>query len=87
MKISDWKALNKNTLRGIFTLALPSGMAIHGCMLHVKNGSRWIGLPAKEYQVNGERKFSRLIEFTSKDRHERFQAEVLTALDAMQVAA
>ena len=27
---SDWKPLNKNTLKGVFTLTLPSGMVLHG---------------------------------------------------------
>jgi DNA-binding cell septation regulator SpoVG len=83
--ISDWKAIDKNTLRGVFMLHLPSGMVIHNVMLHRKNDCRWIALPAKEYQVNGERKFARIIEFDSKETHERFQAAALAAIDAAGV--
>jgi hypothetical protein len=80
--ISEWKQVNRNTLIGVFTLHLPSGMLIHGAMLHQKNGSRWIGLPAREYQLNGERKFARIIEFANKQTHEKFQASALAAVDA-----
>jgi hypothetical protein len=46
----------KNTLRGIFTLVLPSGLIISGCMLHEKNGKRWVSLHAREYtDQQGER--------------------------------
>ncbi len=81
-RISEWKDINKNTLKGVFTLHLPSGMLIHGCMLHVKNDSRWIGLPAREYQMNGVKQFARIIEFDSKERHEQFQAAALEAVEA-----
>ena len=74
--------MDKNTLKGVFTLHLPSGMQIHGAMLHQKNGARWIGLPAREYQLNGERKFARIIEFDSKEAHERFQSAALDAVEA-----
>jgi hypothetical protein len=39
----------KNTLRGFFTVAFPSGLIIRDCMLHEKNGKRWVSLPAREY--------------------------------------
>jgi hypothetical protein len=80
--VSEWKELRKGeTLQGVFTLSLPSGMIIHGCMLHVKDGRRWVALPSKEYQVSGQKKYSRIIEFDSKETHERFQAAALAAVD------
>ena len=85
-RISDWKAIDNNTLKGVFTLHLPSGMQIHGAMLHQKNGTRWIGLPAREYQLTGERKFARIIEFDSKETHERFQAAALDAVEGHEFA-
>lgn len=45
--VRDWKSVEKNTLRGFFTLDLGIGLMIKDCMLHTSHGRWWIGLPAK----------------------------------------
>ena len=40
---TNWKPLERNTLKGFVDLTLPSGLIIHGCSLHRKNESRWMG--------------------------------------------
>jgi hypothetical protein len=80
MSISDWKPLSKNTLRGVFTLHLASGMVIHNCMLHEREGRQWIGLPAIPYESNGKKSWTRIIEFSSKEIHERFQVAAIKAV-------
>jgi hypothetical protein len=80
--IRDFKPLDKNTLRAVFTANLASGMVIHGLMLHERAGRRWVGLPAKEYtDRTGARQFARIIEFINRAAADRFQATVLEALD------
>ena len=79
--VREWKPFEKNTLRGFLSLELPSGMIIHGCTLHQKNGSRWIGLPAREYQKEGERAWSPLAEFVDRETREGFQQLALEAID------
>jgi hypothetical protein len=80
--VTDWKAYEKNTLRGFLTLTLPSGLVIHNCTLHQKDGSRWIGLPARQYSKDdGSTGYTPLIEFTTKDVRLRFQAAALEAVD------
>ena len=37
--IRDWKPLFKNTLRGFFSVDLPSGLRIHSLSLHQKGGA------------------------------------------------
>ena len=44
-RASDWRGLERNTLRGFFRLTLPSGIQINDCTFHEKGESRWIGLP------------------------------------------
>ena len=81
--VPEWKPFEKNTLRGFLSLELPSGMIIHGCTVHEKNGARWIGLPARQFQKpDGEKSWSPLIEFVSKDSREKFQAAALAAVDS-----
>jgi hypothetical protein len=87
MTISNWKAFQKNTLRGFFTLALDSGLVIHKCSLHEKNGQRWIGLPAEKYSKrDGAVAYSVLIEFTSRQVSDRFRKQVVRALEAEGLA-
>jgi DNA-binding cell septation regulator SpoVG len=80
--ISDWRPRERNTLRGFFTVTLPSGMVVHDAMLHERGEVRWIGLPAREYtDPAGKRQFARIIEFVNREVQDKFQATVLEALD------
>ena len=81
VQISDWKMRENKTLRGFFTITLPSGMVIHDCMLHKKEDRRWIGMPSREYESQGERKFAPIITFVDRAAEDRFRDQVLAALD------
>jgi hypothetical protein len=82
LNIRDFRALSKNTLRGSFTATLPSGLIVHELLLHEKEGNRWVGVPAKEHlDKNGVRHFTPILGFSSRELADRFQAEVLEALD------
>jgi hypothetical protein len=80
--VREWKPYAKNPLVGFFSLELPSGMVLHGCTLHEKNGSRSVGLPAKSYVKDGATRWSPLVEFKSRETREDFQARALAAIDA-----
>jgi hypothetical protein len=80
--ISDWKSHIKDSLRGFFTATFPSGLVVHHLMLHEKNGVRWIGLPAREWNdAQGNKQYARFIEFRDRDSADRFRDSVLEALD------
>lgn len=80
--VTDWKAYEKNTLRGFLSLTLPSGLVIHNCTLHQKDGARWIGLPARQYSKDdGSTSYTPLIEFAAKEVRLRFQVAALEAVD------
>ena len=67
--VSNWKAPEKNTLRGFFSLTLPSGIVIHNCTLHQRKQSQSIGLPARPYKtVDGNSAYTSLIEFATTDK-------------------
>jgi hypothetical protein len=82
IQIANWKPHSKNTLRGFFTVTLPSGMILHHVMLHERGKARWIGVPAREW-VNdrGEKVFAKLVEFTDRRTANRFRDQVLAAFD------
>ena len=58
----------KNTLRGFLTIGL--SLVIHDITLHEKNGSRWVSMPAREFQKDGERSWMPLIEDAGKSIRE-----------------
>ena len=80
--IRNWKPLQKNTLRGFFTIELPSGMIIHEVMLHEKGHSRWIQFSAREYaDKEGQKQYRRFIDFSDRSVADHFRDLVLAALD------
>jgi len=72
--ITDTKPMDKNTLRGLFTLMV-GPLKIEGFTYHVKNDKSWIGFPAKEYfdKESGEKKYWPMIRIEDKDRYASFQ--------------
>jgi hypothetical protein len=85
---TNWKPHVKNTLQGFLTLTLPSGLVIHNCTLHRKNGVRWLGLPAQRYSKDdGSTSYATLIEFTTEEARQRFQEAALEAVDRFMEAA
>ena len=85
---SDWRPYEKNTLRGFFDLELPSGLIIHGCTLHVKGDSKWVGLPAqKVVRAGGEVGYVAILEFTSRATTDKFRDLALEALKELGVDA
>jgi|SRR6516225_654162 hypothetical protein len=82
--VSEWRECKKgNSLQGFLTLTLPSGMSLHDCSYHRrKDGSRWIGLPARQYQKSdGTTAWFPLIAFPDKTDHARFQKLAREAVD------
>jgi hypothetical protein len=87
VEVLAFKPYVKNTMQGWVDLLLPSvGIKLVGCTVHQKNGSRWIGLPAREYQDGGVRKWAPIVENVSKGAREAFQQAALAALDGFQFA-
>jgi len=73
-KITDTKPLDKNTLRGVFSLVV-GPMKIEGFTFHIKGEKSWIGFPSKEYtdKESGEKKYWPIIRIEDKDRYWSFQ--------------
>jgi len=74
--------VNKNTCVGMATIYIPNWhLEISGISLHEKNDKRWISLPARKYEKDGETKYSPYIRFKDKDIHNRFCEAVKKAID------
>jgi len=55
-------------------------MIIHNLTYHVRDGSKWVGLPAREYVKNNEKSWALIVEFDTKETRDKFQAAVLEAI-------
>jgi len=84
MKVSNWKNIDKGTLKGSFdmTLILDQGkfeITIHECTLFEKDGRQWVSFPSRKYEKDGE---ARYIPYVSlpKDLKAKVEAECLKQL-------
>jgi hypothetical protein len=91
---SDWRPMERNTLRGFMTLTLsPSGLRLRECTEHKKDGKRWIGLPSKpqlgaegRHRVDpstGKKLYTPIVEITGTEARKRFQDAALAAVDKL----
>lgn len=73
-KIINPKPMNKNTLRGFFTLSV-GPLEIEGYSLHEKNGKTWVNPPSREYQdkESDEKKYAPIVRIPDKERYWKFQ--------------
>jgi hypothetical protein len=86
--------LTKNTLQGFVTLTLsPSGIVLHECSLHQKDGKRWIAFPSKP-QIDSEGRlrkdpstgkplYSSIVEIIGKEERRSFQTAALAAVEQL----
>jgi hypothetical protein len=92
--IADWKPRVSGTLRGFFSASLPSGLVLHECMLHERDGAWWISFPSKPMlgadgvalrDDGGKVRYSApLISFVSRQAKDRFTNQMLAALRLAQ---
>jgi hypothetical protein len=92
MVASNFRAVEKSTLRGFFTVTLASGLVLHECALHEKGLERWVSLPTKPIldadgrqrrDTTGKPRYAKVVEIPHKFRRDRFQGEALAALDRL----
>lgn len=81
--VSNWKPLENGSLRGFLSLTLPSGLTLHNCQLLEAGGRRWIGLPARRFQLaDGSTGYQPIVEFTTRRALHNFRASALRAVEA-----
>jgi hypothetical protein len=80
--ITNWRPFERNTLKAFLTVTTPSGLMLNGCAYHVKEGSRWVGMPAEKFtKADGTTGWKPTVEFTGKAARDKFQAEAVRAVE------
>jgi hypothetical protein len=86
IEMVNFRKYEKNSLQGFLTIRLTGvSLEIRDIALHQKDMSRWLQMPSRPYEKDGEQKWAYVIRFYDKERWEKFQKLVLEALDAFLV--
>ncbi len=88
LKVTNWKDWNgKGSLRGSFSVTLPSGLILHDVALFGKGDARWVAMPRQRYTDKaGNTSFKTLVEFASRKVADNFRDQVLIALEGARLA-
>ena len=83
IQIVSFKEYRKNSLQGFATIRLTNiGLEIRDCVLHEKDGKRWLAMPSKPIQKDNKTAWVNILDFYDKGRKDQLQAATLAALDA-----
>jgi hypothetical protein len=92
MRASGWRSVLSGSLQGFFDLQLPSGLVLNGCMLHERDGNRWVGLPGKAQIEDGRQRldpktgrpaYTPVVEIPDRAVRDKFTEQALAALDRL----
>ena len=89
MEILKFSKMDKGTLKGYFNLCVTrwNNFIINDMRLFEKGNQRWVNLPSRQYEENGEKKYFPINSFKDQKDYEEFKAEVLKALDSRDAIA
>ena len=81
MKIINFKPMEKGYLRGFFDVVIEEWGMTMAFSFFNKDGKKWVGLPSREYEKDGQKKYQSLVKF-DEARNKKFQDKVIAMIDA-----
>lgn len=83
IEITSVNPINKgDILASVSVYIKPWKMKIHEIMVFQKGVNRWVSLPSRKYEANGETKYIKQLEFDDAGIEKRFRDQILAAVDA-----
>jgi hypothetical protein len=83
MKIQNLRIIDKGSVKASFEIYIEQwGLHILATLMD-KNGSKWLSMPARPFEKDGQKKYQWLTWF-DKDTHKRFEEKVIMMIDAGQ---
>ena len=80
LKIENVKEIKKNSLICKFDLVFENQeLTIRDCTLMESKGKRWVSMPQRIYELNGEKKYFPYVVF-GKDKQKKLEDEVIPQL-------
>jgi hypothetical protein len=83
IEITKYTSMGKGLILGKFDIVVPKwgGFYIREILLMQKGSARWISLPSKSYESEGEKKFYSYNGFKEDKMLRSFQEQVMKSLD------
>lgn len=82
IECTRYTAIDKGALMASVDVYIPAwDLEIKGLTLFRKDARKWIGMPSKMYEKDGEKKYFAHIRFREKEKHEKFQEAVMKAIE------
>ena len=82
IEISNINPVMKNNLLATCTVYIkPWKIFLHEVTIFEKGQNRRVGMPSRQYEQNGERKYAELITFDSDAVKKRFRDQICSAVD------
>jgi hypothetical protein len=82
-EIQKLELLNKGTLIAKFNVKVLKwgGFVIRDCTLFDANGKKWVGMPARQYEVDGKKKYFSYVGFEEKEMDDKFKGHLLNSVE------
>lgn len=82
LEIISVNPINKGDMLASVSVHIkPWKMKIHEVMVMQKGLTKWVNLPSRKYEANGETKYAKLLEFDDAGVEKRFRDQILSAVD------
>jgi len=82
IKCTKFRSFQKGNLQGFASLLIEKwNLQINDCTLCMKDGKRWVNLPSKEYEKDGEKRYQPILVFKDPALKERFSESAKKAID------
>jgi len=82
VRCENFRRRENGKLQGFCDLVIePPGIRLSSCELFRAGGSEWINFPSRTYESrDGQRKFARIVDFTTPEGYETFKLAALEAI-------
>ena len=92
MKCLSFKALEKNTMRGIASLEMPAGKVLNDCTLDENREGMWVSPPGRlmvdangcVVTKDGKTQYAQVVSFASKEKRDRWSSAAVEAIEAFR---
>lgn len=82
IEVVSVKPINKgDCIASVSVHIKPWKLKLNEVMVMQKGVNRWLNLPQRKYEVNGESKYAKLFEFDDTAIENRFRDQVLKSID------
>lgn len=82
IEILKFEMVNKGALIARFNVKLHKwgGVVIKECAYFESGDKKWVNFPARQYEIEGKKKYAEYIAFEDRDLNDKFKASIMAAV-------